>query len=271
MKENHELGQGIFLPRDILDLKVNLSKKVLLGFVWWMQKNKAGCFASNEWLGRQIGLTAVRVKQMLADLEAAGLLKKWFGPDGKRRLFVLINQATEGIEINTPDNKKSVGVSKTIRGGIENYPQGVSKTTHYKIEYEIDDEINTCRATARHEKYSVDTYKAIEDAFGESYKQRTGKEYKNTNIPAGRKALKNLLQSGADPDTIADMARAYVEQADGKYRPYTLLAFVKHYNDIQASAPKSMKQVAKELSRHKPLEMREEKLIFLEDDRDEMF
>lgn len=115
------------------------------------------------------------------------------------------------------------------------------------------------------------TLALVEDAFSASYKTKTGKAWQNTAYGASRKALKNLLQSGADPDTIADMARAYVEQADGKYRPYTILAFVKHYNDIQASAPKSMKQVAKELSRHKPLEMREEKLIFLEDERDEMF
>ena len=260
MKENHEIGQGIFIPRQIIDLPVKWACKGLLAYVWWFEKQKSGCFVSSAWLAAALDVSETRVSHMILDLEKKGFLKKWFAPDRRRHMKVVIPDI---VETDNACQNRQVPV-------VESDKCQLSKVTNYKIEYEIDDEINTCRAIARPDKYSVDTYKAIEDAFGESYKQRTGKEYKNTNIPAGRKALKNLLQSGADPDTIADMARAYVEQADGKYRPYTLLAFVKHYNDIQASVPKSMKQVAKELSRHKPLEMREEKLIFLEEGKDEM-
>ncbi len=78
--------KGVWIPREIyLTKELSWSEKILLIEIDYLDTDpKKGCFASNQYLGKFLNLSAGRTANMISDLKAKGWIKQLFF-DGKNR------------------------------------------------------------------------------------------------------------------------------------------------------------------------------------------
>ena len=102
--------------------------------------------------------------------------------------------------------------------------------------------LKNCRASAP--AFPASTYELVESSFSTAYHDRTGSPYPATGsaISSGRKTMQGLLKSGITPERLAELARDYVKEADGKYKKLTVHAFCADVPNMIAAGSKSTKQ-----------------------------
>ncbi len=120
MSEEQQTGWVIIPPQIVADENLTNSQKMLLGRIMGLSNKKGYCYASNEWLGQQLGLKPTTISGYISELVEDGyikrVLKKTDNEEVKeRRLYPLWN--------TPPQNKPEVSVrdnSDRERGDVYN-------------------------------------------------------------------------------------------------------------------------------------------------------
>ncbi len=81
---------GVFIPLDVLcDASLNGSKKILFSIILHLCETKAGCYASDDYFARRLGVGKRQLRRMLKELEDKELINR----DGDyRRRYVFVNR-----------------------------------------------------------------------------------------------------------------------------------------------------------------------------------
>lgn len=135
MSEEQQTGWVIIPPQIVADENLTNSQKMLLGRIMGLSNKKGYCYASNEWLGQQLGLKPTTISGYISELVEDGyikrVLKKTDNEEVKeRRLYPLWNTPPQNKQTppqNKPDtppqNKPEVSVrdnSDRERGDVYN-------------------------------------------------------------------------------------------------------------------------------------------------------
>jgi len=80
----HELGWVLIPPAILAAENLCMGEKVVCGRVIGLVGKHGYCFASNEWLGRQLGYSERTVEDYIGNLVSKGYLHRAYGPNGKR-------------------------------------------------------------------------------------------------------------------------------------------------------------------------------------------
>jgi len=73
--DERQVGWCIIPPWVLADQRLSSTQKLLLGRVLGLSDKHKYCWASNEWLGQELGIAANTVSHMLTDLERMGLVR----------------------------------------------------------------------------------------------------------------------------------------------------------------------------------------------------
>lgn len=111
---------GIFVPRAILeDQRLSLLEKVLFGLLDGFARGERGCFASNGYLARCLGRSNRCVRLALANLEAAGLVRR-IGSENRRTIATVSALAIAS-------NQGEGGRKKIAGGGGRKLPTDIKE------------------------------------------------------------------------------------------------------------------------------------------------
>lgn len=72
-----DLFSGIFVPRQVLeDARLTPSHRILFGLLDGLAKTEAGCYASNNYLAKVIGVKNRQVRYLIRQLEGFGYISR---------------------------------------------------------------------------------------------------------------------------------------------------------------------------------------------------
>lgn len=119
---------GVWIPASIFQTStISITAKVVYGVLESLD-NEGGCFASNAYLSKHLGLEIRQVQILLADLESAGLIKRSEDPNG-RRIIRTIERVAVTKALCDGQVTRSEGCNK-VQGGMQKTAQGVCTKMH---------------------------------------------------------------------------------------------------------------------------------------------
>lgn len=119
---------GVWIPASIFQTPtISITAKVVYGVLESLD-NEGGCFASNAYLSKHLGLEVRQVQTLLADLETAGLIKRSEDPNG-RRIIRTIERVAVTKALADGQVTRSEGCKK-VQGGMRKPAQGVCGKLH---------------------------------------------------------------------------------------------------------------------------------------------
>lgn len=102
---------GIFVPRIVLeDDRLSNTERLLFGMVDGLDDPGRGCFGSNAYFCKRLGISHRAIQNALCKLESLGYITRGWGA-GSRIIKTVTTEALEGVQ------KNAGGVQKTSRGG----------------------------------------------------------------------------------------------------------------------------------------------------------
>jgi len=98
---NNELGWVLISPEILAATDICMGEKVVCGRVTGLIGKTGYCYASNEWLGKQMGFSDRTIGKYISELVEKGYLRREYGPNGKRdrRLFPITPRVAMEIPI----------------------------------------------------------------------------------------------------------------------------------------------------------------------------
>lgn len=108
-KENEEdkkkggIGWSLVPPTILGTDNLNSTQKLLWGRINGLLTDKGYCYASNKWLGGQLGLKKETISNYISDMEDKGYLKRELIRNEDNE--IIERQLTPLPEINTPTHK----------------------------------------------------------------------------------------------------------------------------------------------------------------------
>ena len=120
---------GVWIPAAIFQTTtISITAKVVYGVLESLD-NEGGCFASNAYLSKHLGLEERQVRNLLADLEAAGLITRI--EETGRRIIRTIERVAIANALTTGEMTVSEGGNKLPRGRQEIATGGGNKLPTY--------------------------------------------------------------------------------------------------------------------------------------------
>jgi len=111
---------GVWIPAAIFQTpSISITAKVVYGVLESLD-NDAGCFASNAYLSKHLGLEERQVRNLLADLEAAGLITR--NEEAGRRIIRTIERTAVVNALSGGGNKLPRGRQEIAVGGGKKLP-----------------------------------------------------------------------------------------------------------------------------------------------------
>jgi len=111
---------GVWIPAAIFQTpSISITAKVVYGVLESLD-NDAGCFASNAYLSKHLGLEERQVRNLLANLEAAGLITR--NEEAGRRIIRTIERAAVVKALTKGGNKLPRGRQEIAEGGGKKLP-----------------------------------------------------------------------------------------------------------------------------------------------------
>lgn len=118
---------GVWIPAAIFQTPtISITAKVVYGVLESLD-NEGGCFASNAYLSKHLGLEVRQVQNILADLETAGLITRV--EDSGRRIIRTIERVAVTKALTDGQVTRSE-VGKKLQGGMQKPAQGVCTKLH---------------------------------------------------------------------------------------------------------------------------------------------
>ena len=113
---------GVWIPASIFQTpSISITAKVVYGVLESLD-NEGGCFASNAYLSKHLGLEVRQVQNILADLETAGLITRV--EETGRRIIRTIERVAVEKALARPEG------CKKVQGGMQKPAQGVCTKLH---------------------------------------------------------------------------------------------------------------------------------------------
>lgn len=137
MKERNMMTGFLFIPEHIMERKdVTIQEKMVYGRILGLTKKEGYCYASNEWLGNQLGLSADRISHYINSLVKKGLLVTEIIRKTKKQLLEEANLAGGGVSQKYATTRKIFAYINidAPRGVGENADKGGVKTPSIVIE-----------------------------------------------------------------------------------------------------------------------------------------
>lgn len=121
---------GVWIPAGVFQLKqISLTAKVLYGVIEALDGDD-GCFASNAWLSRHLGLEERQIRNILLELTDACLIRRE-QVDGRRVIRtvekIALDNAFASACVTKSEDTKSLGVAKNCHGGRQKIAVGGGK------------------------------------------------------------------------------------------------------------------------------------------------
>jgi hypothetical protein len=118
---------GVWIPASIFQTPtISITAKVVYGVLESLD-NEGGCFASNSYLSKHLGLEVRQVQNILADLETAGLITRV--EDSGRRIIRTIERVAV-VKALTDGQVTRSEVGKKLQGGMQKPAQGGCTKLH---------------------------------------------------------------------------------------------------------------------------------------------
>ena len=118
---------GVWIPAAIFQTpSISITAKVVYGVLESLD-NEGGCFASNAYLSKHLGLEVRQVQNILADLETAGLITRV--EETGRRIIRTIERVAVTKALADGQVTRSEGCKK-VQGGMQKPAQGVCTKLH---------------------------------------------------------------------------------------------------------------------------------------------
>jgi predicted transcriptional regulator len=156
--------------------KLSSTAKVLFAMISVLSSKNNGCYASNEYLAKELNFSVPTVQKKLVELEQFSIISRSKNGNGKRFLYISNGYIAKGYQ------KVSAGVSKMIRGGIKN-----DQSVKHKYDFNIKD-------------MSVCTFESQFEHYWEKYPRKDGKKEALRHFKASVKTEKDLLSFGKSLD-----------------------------------------------------------------------
>jgi hypothetical protein len=124
---------GTWIPRNLQEhMMLNgfkLTHVFIVSAVHSFEKSKLRYFASNNFIGTQLGVTPRRVRQIITDLEHSGWLKRdvTVGVSGSERNIVTTEKTKDAINFPPREGKKDLPPGKDSTPNIKDYNKLDSK------------------------------------------------------------------------------------------------------------------------------------------------
>lgn len=205
-EERKNVGWCLIPPWVIADTKLTLADKVVCGRVWSLSNAQGYCYASNRWLGEQLGLASGTVSNSLASLAARGYVR---------------------VEIKRDENKEVVSrYVYPIHSPVDTSPpqDGDLSTPQWK---EVEEIRSKSRGTTKTGSANADrpkrsAFKVPSETMTnlvDSYKRLKGVELHGDEHLPIQQAMKSMLMDGNTPEQIKSLMEALcaatVEWAQG--------------------------------------------------------
>jgi hypothetical protein len=162
---NANKSSGLWIPNSLwLNDDLSVVEKCLLAVINSFESTNAGCFASNEYLGRCVGVTAGRCANILTDLRKRGYLNSTFVDANNRTLSVIrVHENVKDIHenVNPISQKSEAPIHENVKGGSRKREGGVHENVNIYIK-------NTNTVKNKEEsKKEVNVYRANTGGEGE--------------------------------------------------------------------------------------------------------
>lgn len=116
---------GVWIPAGVFQTTtISITAKVVYGVVDSLD-NEEGCFASNAYLSKHLGLGERQLRNLLKELDDARLITR-VETDG-RRIIRTVEKVALQIALASGQVTRSVGVAKNCLGGRQNIATGGGK------------------------------------------------------------------------------------------------------------------------------------------------
>lgn len=187
--ETEDVG-GCWIPPQIYHKdELTHGQKIFLGRIHSLSKQEGFCFATNEYLSNDTGVSMSTIKRWIPDLIDKGVLTRK-DQETNRKLRVVLNQNNPSYD-NTPQNDTGGG-AKMIRVGGQNDTGHIDKNKHKDNNKDYKDE--------------------IQEVFDFWLKSKAGTEHRSLS-EAIKKPVRARLREGYDVDyikkAIANLSKAY--------------------------------------------------------------
>ena len=88
--------KGIWIPKKIMDLDMSLTEKILLGILISLDNENTGCYATNRYLGRILGLSPKWISKMISNIFDLGYIGLEINKDeGNNRIIRVLLDLSE--------------------------------------------------------------------------------------------------------------------------------------------------------------------------------
>lgn len=120
MEKNESLGWCMIPPNIMADPYLSANEKIMFGRIIGLTGARGYCFASNEWLGRQLGLKKGSISKIISSLSSNGVIRieiiRQNGRVVERRIYVDFTHTPPLQKSHTPSTVIAEGYSTDIVG-----------------------------------------------------------------------------------------------------------------------------------------------------------
>lgn len=253
MSEKHEYQfTGIFIPKHIVQLfdigDISIREMFLLGIISALAKDE-GCYASNGYLGRKLGVTGNYINKMLARLKELDLVQIRQREDGSRVMKTYFNSPQKWDSQLLP---AAEGGPTPVGGG------SAARRTPSPLKEGTELEEDNCGLRPQPDGFGLRRKEWEEKAASVLINALTSKRLlmRQANLKAWALEFRAMLKQGVPKDELKETLLWYCENLQRKYVPeaYSAKAFRDKYPRIR-SRMQAAKQEAREEVLVKPDEL----------------
>ena len=107
-----------YIPGFLYDADIGAQQKIVAGRLYALSNQTGFCYATNEWLAEDVGITKRSIQRCLKLLEGEGLIIRKSDEQGNRRIYPL-----------NPHDKNQHGTKKSSSEHEENFAGGTKKSS----------------------------------------------------------------------------------------------------------------------------------------------
>ena len=205
---------GVFIPAEIWeDERINCVMRCLWGEIDALGGHAGRCWARNEYLGKQVGVSASRVSVMISELTQWGLLEVESFDGRTRKLRSIKPSGNKADSLKT----NSLPIEKQI------------------LQESVDKEEDIAASAASRAVYSrKERQRGFVALWHEGYLKKLGRKY--SPVPQDFKMLKEFLTTSEEmPEDMIKVAFEAWEHMETFYcgQATGLYAFLKFFNQIR--------------------------------------
>jgi len=130
------------IPGEILAITdLSLAERSLLALIYHLD-NKDGCYASNAFMGKYFGFTAMWASRVITRLKDKGFISVSYSSNGEYGQQRIVKIGVGVLAVKS-EKKTTKGINKRIGGYKQTYSRGINKRIPYYNNKDYNKESNT--------------------------------------------------------------------------------------------------------------------------------